>query len=183
MTNQGIHYLDLLRHLGGEIKRVNTTMATLGVQIEVEDTAAATFEFAKGGIGVVEITTAARPIDVEASISLIGSAGMAVLSGIATNELTVFTPKPEDCQAYSVAIPHGYGFGHRDTYRDVVRDLQGQAPYPISLDDARTTLVLLNSLYASGEKGGWVEVSEANAVSRLGQVNEAVSMLYRTPAP
>lgn len=182
MTNQGIHYLDLLRHLGGEIKRVNTTMATLGVNIEVEDTAAATFEFVKGGIGVVEITTAARPIDVEASISLIGSEGMAVLSGIATNELVVFTPKPEDCQAYSVAIPHGYGFGHRDTYRDVARDLRGEAPYPITLDDARSTVVLLNSLYASAERGGWLDVAEDNAVSRLGRSNEAVSNLYRTPA-
>ena len=30
LTNQGIHHMDLLRHLGGEVKRVNAQMRTLG---------------------------------------------------------------------------------------------------------------------------------------------------------
>ena len=37
-TNQGIHHLDLLRYLNGEVKRVNTIMRTFGANIEVEDT-------------------------------------------------------------------------------------------------------------------------------------------------
>ena len=36
LTNQGIHHLDLLRYLGGEIKEVSSTKATLGSNINVE---------------------------------------------------------------------------------------------------------------------------------------------------
>ena len=43
-------------------------MRTLGADIEVEDSVVATIAWA-GTIGVLEVTTSARPIDFEASIS------------------------------------------------------------------------------------------------------------------
>ena len=72
LTNQGIHHVDLIRYLVGEPKEVYCKMKTFGAKIEVEDTAIATMVFKNGAIGTLEITTAARPIDYEASISLIG---------------------------------------------------------------------------------------------------------------
>ena len=41
LTNQGIHHLDLLRYLAGEVKRVNAQMETFGVNVEIEDTGGA----------------------------------------------------------------------------------------------------------------------------------------------
>ena len=38
LTNQGIHHIDLIRYLGGEIKNISCKMSTLGAKIEVEDT-------------------------------------------------------------------------------------------------------------------------------------------------
>ena len=38
LTNQGIHHIDLLRYLVGDIKSVHATMRTMGADIEVEDT-------------------------------------------------------------------------------------------------------------------------------------------------
>lgn len=67
-TNQGIHHLDLLRYLNGEVKRVNAVMRTYGADIEVEDTVLAVLEFENGSIGNLEITTAARPDDYESSL-------------------------------------------------------------------------------------------------------------------
>jgi UDP-N-acetyl-2-amino-2-deoxyglucuronate dehydrogenase len=61
MTNQGVHHIDLLRSLGGEVDRVSVQKATLGADIEVEDTAVAVFRFKSGAVGNLEITTAARP--------------------------------------------------------------------------------------------------------------------------
>jgi len=183
MTNQGVHYIDLLRHLGGEIKRVNTVARTLGADIEVEDTAAATFEFENGGVGVIEITTAARPDDFEASISLVGSKGMAVISGEATNKLITFTPAPDECDEHSEEFPIVYGFGHRDIYRDIASVLSGNHKFPIPFEDALKTIVLLHGLYRSDEVGDWIDVSEENASERLGRVNEEISEIYRTPAP
>ncbi len=75
LTNQGIHHVDLINYLGGVVDRVNCKMQTMGARIEVEDTAVATVEYQSGGLGVVECTTAARPDDFEASISIVGEKG------------------------------------------------------------------------------------------------------------
>ena len=101
MANQGIHHIDLLRHLGGEVRQVCCLNKTLGADIEVEDTATATIEFQCGITGSLEITTAARPIDFEASLSLVCEKGLAQIGGIAVNELQVYTPDPDSCKKNS----------------------------------------------------------------------------------
>ena len=187
MTNQSIHHVDLLRHLGGEVVRVSAAMRTLGAEIEVEDTAIGMVEFASGAIGVVEATTAARPDDFEASLSIVGSKGLAQIGGIAVNELQVFTPDPEECARYSedfVGIQgHGavYGYGHSAMYADIVRHFRDGVPYPVSRQDGLGTLELLHAFYRADEAGSWVSVGGQS--TRLGRPGEAVSQLYRTPAP
>ena len=59
LTNQGIHHIDLLRYLGGEVKRVNATMRTLGADIEVEDCAALSLEMGNGALVTSSITLGA----------------------------------------------------------------------------------------------------------------------------
>ena len=189
LTNQGIHHVDLLRHLGGEVESVNATMRTLGAEIEVEDTVVATLKYASGAAGVLEVTTAARPDDFEASVSIVGSKGLAQLGGIAVNELQVFTPDPAACAEHSVDFVgikgHGavYGYGHQDMYRDIAADLAGDAPYPVAADDCLATLQLLHAFYVADEAGGWAAVADGGQSARLGRADEAISALYRTPAP
>ncbi len=187
LTNQGIHHVDLLRHLGGELAQINTTMRTLGAEIEVEDTAVATLAYKAGHVGTLEVTTAARPDDFEASLSIVGSKGLAQIGGIAVNELQVFTPDPTACAVHSEdfkgiqGFGAVYGFGHGDMYRDIVADRRGERPYPVTREDCLGTLALLHAFYRSDEAGGWVEVAGNAESSRLGRPNEAVSDLYRTP--
>jgi predicted dehydrogenase len=184
LTNQGIHHVDLLRYLGGEIERVNATMRTLGADIEVEDTVVATFAYAGGAVGNLEVTTAARPDDFEASLSIVGSRGLAQIGGIAVNELQVFTPDPASCAAHSEDFSRCvYGFGHEAMYGDIAAHFYGRAPYPVRREDALATLKLLHAFYRSDEAGDWVEVDSPEQSTRLGRKNEAVSDLYRTPAP
>ncbi len=183
LSNQGIHHVDLLRHLGGEVARVNATMRTLGANIEVEDTVVATMTYPSGAVGLVEVTTAARPDDFEASLSIVGAKGLAQLGGLAVNELQIFTPDPAACAQASEKIPDAYGFGHIQVYRDLIDDLAGRRPYPVDRRDCLGTLGLLHAFYRSDESGGWVEVAGARASSRLGRPNDTVSNLYRTPAP
>lgn len=183
LTNQGVHHVDLLRYLGGEVARVNATMRTLGVNVEVEDTCVATMAYPSGAVGVLEVTTAARPDDFEASLSIVGEKGLAQLGGWAVNELQVFTPDPEACAAHSQKIPDAYGFGHIDVYRDMVADLTGARPFPVDEADCLASIRLLHAFYRSDEDGGWVDVATADPSRRLGRANEAVSDLYRTPAP
>ena len=187
LSNQTIHHVDLMRHLGGEVTRVNATMRTMGADIEVEDSAVATLEFASGAIGTLEATTAARPDDFEASISFVCENGLAQIGGIAVNELQVYTPDPDACAANSEDFKrikgHGavYGFGHTEMYRDIVADMNGAAPYPVSRDDALSTLQLLHGFYASDEADGWINLKDAPQSTRLGRPDDAISDLYRTP--
>src|SRR5581483_3506716 len=111
LTNQGIHHVDLLRHLGGEVARVNATMRTLGANIEVEDAVVGSMAYHGDSVGVLEVTTAARPDDFEASISFVCEKGLAQIGGIAVNELQVFTPDPKSCPEWSEDFS-GNVYGH-----------------------------------------------------------------------
>ncbi len=189
LTNQGIHHVDLLRYLGGEIEKVNATMRTFGADIEVEDAVVATIQYRSGAIGNLEVTTAARPDDFEASLSIVGSQGLARIGGIAVNELQVFTPDPSACSANSedfIGIKGRgavYGYGHGEMYSDIKAFFSDGTPYPVDRRDCLGTIKLLNAFYRSDEAGEWADVDSDEQSPRLGRINEEISNLYRTNAP
>ncbi len=184
LTNQGIHHVDLLRYLGGNVLRVSALMRTLGAEIEVEDTVTGTFTYGTGAIGNLEVTTAARPDDFEASLSIVGSKGLAQIGGIAVNELQIFTPDPSACAEYSEDFSDCvYGNGHAKMYQDIAAHFQSNAPYPVSREDALSTIKLLHAFYRSDEAdGAFVDVDSPEQSIRLGRPDEDISNLYRTPA-
>jgi predicted dehydrogenase len=179
LANQGIHHIDLLRYLFGEIKTINANMQTFGANIEVEDSITANLIFKDNYLGTLEVTTAARPIDYEASISVIGSTGLAQVGGLAVNELQIFTPKPNDCKIYSQKIPDAYGFGHYDLYKDIYYDLKKIKKFPITEDDCYKTIRLLNAFYASSEKNKTILVDKIIDSKKLGRKNEKISQKYK----
>ena len=187
LTNQGVHHVDLLRYLGGEVEKVNSVMRTLGASIEVEDSVVATLTYKNGSIGSLEVTTAARPDDFEASLSIVESKGLAQLGGIAVNNLEIFSPKPEDCVEFSddfLDLPDRgkvYGRGHNAMYQDISNFFHEGIPYPVDKNDCANTLKLLHSMYRSDEVGTWVDVDQATQSDRLGRPNDKLSNLYRTP--
>jgi UDP-N-acetyl-2-amino-2-deoxyglucuronate dehydrogenase len=182
LTNQGIHHIDLLRYLGGEVKKVNATMRTLGAEIEVEDTVVATFAYGNDAVGNLEITTSARPDDFEASLSIVGSKGLAQIGGIAVNELQIFTPDPSACESSSEDFSNNvYGNGHQKMYEDIAASFLNNSTFPVSREDALNTVKLLHAFYCSDEQDKWVDVDTDQESSRLGRQNEEVSQIYRTP--
>lgn len=186
ISNQGIHHIDLLRYLAGEIENVHSIMRTLGAKIEVEDSVVSTFTYKSGAIGSIEITTAARPDDFEASISIVGSKGLAQLGGIAVNNLEIFTPKPEDCKEFSDSfsdLPDRgkvYGRGHLRMYGDIANFLFNNQKYPVSKEDCFKTISLLHSFYSSSELSKTVKVDDNIQSKRLGRKDDIISKKYRT---
>ncbi len=183
LTNQGIHYIDLLRYLCGEPKRLNSVLATLGAKIAVEDTAVATLEFESGALGVIEVMTSARDKDYEASISCVCEKGLAVIGGWATNELITYSPKSEVLPMHSEEFPTIYGFGHNAMVKAIAESLQNGKPAPIEYDDAFNTVKLLHAIYRSDEIKNWVDLASEQESTRLGRPDEALYNLYRTPPP
>ena len=182
LTNQGIHHVDLMRNLVGAIKKVNASMRTLGADIEVEDSVVATATYESGAIGVLEVTTSARPSDFEASISFVCENGLAQIGGIAVNELQIFTPDPSACAAYSEDFSGCiYGNGHKEMYKDICSFWYRDVPYPVDKDDCLNTIKLLHAFYRADEEGTWADVNSDKESKRLGRADENLANLYRTP--
>ena len=132
----------------------------------------------------MEITTAARPIDYEASLSLVCENGLAQIGGIAVNELQVYTPDPDACAANSEDFSGNvYGKGHGKLYEEIVGFLRDGVPYSVSPDDVLRTIRLLNAFYLSDERKAWVDAATSGDSLRLGAENESLADLYRTALP
>lgn len=184
LTNQGVHHVDLLRYLGGEIEKVCSTMGTFGANIEVEDTIAAAMKFKSGKTGTLEVTTSARPHDYEASLSFVCENGLAQLGGIAVNELQTYTPEPAACAQHSEDFSGCvYGNGHYAFYRDLAENMKSEAPFPTSNEDALNSLQLLQAFYVSHETGNWVAPESKLQSKHLGKADEKLANLYRTSKP
>ena len=118
INQQAIHHVDALNWLLGPVDSVCATMGNRKNQLEAEDTMVAILRFASGAMGTIEATTAATK-DVEASLSIIGETGMAVVGGIALNKIEVWDfEKPvhgdeEAKQTHSQEVPSGYGLRSR----------------------------------------------------------------------
>jgi UDP-N-acetyl-2-amino-2-deoxyglucuronate dehydrogenase len=78
LMNQGVHTVDLLLWLMGDVTRVNSKAITALHDIEVEDTVVATLEFANGAIGTLEATTSVYP-GYPRRIELTGSEGTIIV--------------------------------------------------------------------------------------------------------
>ena len=90
ISNQAIHHVDLLSWMMGDVESVFAKSSTALVDIETEDTAAVVLRFRNGALGIIEATTATRPIDLEGSISVLGEKGTVEIGGFAVNEMKVW---------------------------------------------------------------------------------------------
>ncbi len=181
LTNQGVHHVDLVRFFGGEVAQVCAKMNTLGADIEVEDSVVASISFVSGALGSLEITTAARPTDFEASLSLVCEHGLAQIGGIAVNELQIYTPDPSACAENSEDFSGNvYGHGHLQLYKEIVACYRNNEAFSVSREDALSSIRLLNAFYVSDERQMWTDVAVGES-ERLGRPDEALADLYRTP--
>lgn len=174
LTNQASHHIDLLEWMMGDIDSVFAKSTTALVNIEAEDTAVAIVKFRNGALGVIEATTAARPKDLEGSISVLGETGAVEIGGFAVNKMKIWnftTPAPGDevvMDKYSVNPPNVYGFGHHAYYEHVVDCILNNKQHLVDGLEGRKSLELINAIYESVETGKEVQLRFHPRYSRLG---------------
>ncbi len=159
LTNQASHHVDMLQWMIGDVESVFAKASTALVDIEAEDTIIVTLKFRNGALGIIEATTAARPINLEGSISVLGERGTVVIGGFAVNEMQTwaFEEKQEGddevLEKYSVNPPNVYGFGHQAYYEHVVECIENERRHLVDGLEARKSLELINAIYESVETG------------------------------
>lgn len=178
-TNQASHHVDLLQWMMGEVESVFAKTGTYLINTETEDTGVAILKFKNGAIGVMEVTTAIRPKDLEGSISVLGSGGSVEIGGFAVNEIKHWnfsTPTPEDqdvIEKFSVNPPSVYGYGHKAYLQHVVDCLVNGEKPSVTGEDGRKSLELIHAVYESAETGKEVFLPlKSHANSKLGKTND-----------
>ncbi len=174
--NQASHHIDMLEWMMGDVYSVFSKTNTALAKIEAEDTALAIIKFKNGALGIIEATTAARPTNIEGSISILGEKGTVVVGGIAMNKLEIwrFEDAEKDVveEEFSENPPDVYGFGHQSFYQHVLDCIVNKEKILVDGNEAKKSIMLVNAMYESDEKGIEILMENAEGSSRLGKKND-----------
>jgi len=181
VTNQqAIHHIDVLNWLFGPIKNITSIIANRANKLEAEDTMASVFELKNGGLGTIEATTAARPKDFEASISIVGTKGHAKIGGIALNKIESWNFANENksiskliMSKFSQKVPNGYGLSHSTYLNMCIRNFpKKNKNFPVCAEDAAKTQRLIHAIYLSHERKKRIELKSNKVESKyLGKLS------------
>jgi UDP-N-acetyl-2-amino-2-deoxyglucuronate dehydrogenase len=163
VMNQGIHTVDLLVWLLGDVRRVHARTLTALHQIDVEDTAVALFEFTSGAVATFEATTAAWP-GYNRRVAITGTKGTVLIDGdrIVARDLigSVRAAEPDVvATGASAASPVvADQSGHRRVFEDFLRALDSGGVPGASGAEGRRSVAVIEALYESSRRGQPVDV-------------------------
>ena len=153
LMNQGIHTIDLLLWLLGDVSRVQARVATQLHSIESEDTATALLQFASGAMGVFQATTAAYP-GYPRRVEISGSEGTVVLEHdriVAVDlrnvpaEATKFAERDENQSGSSPVVSDFRG--HQAVIEDFLFAIQKGSTPACDGHEGRRSLALVEAIY------------------------------------
>lgn len=182
LMNQGVHTLDVLQWLAGDVRRVYAQTRTgAHERIEVEDIAVATLEFENGAVGNFMATTAAYD-GLVARIDLFGTEGSAIIDGDRLKRMTLKSGESyatEQSAAHAISVAKGgtasvkdeaarrvenaevgavWGDAHRLQIEDVIVAIrEGRKPL-IDGEQGRKPLDVILAIYESARTGKPVDV-------------------------
>jgi len=158
LMNQASHYIDLLDWLIGPIASVQAMTATLGRNIEVEDTGVVNVRWRNGGLGSMAVTMLTYPKNMEGSLTILGEKGTVRVGGMAVNDIQHWDFADERDYDANIAdasyqTTSVYGFGHPLYYKNVVDVLRGQAEPEVDGREGLKSMEVLIAAYMSARDG------------------------------
>jgi len=148
LINQGIHTIDLLQWIGGELSSTSGTVSKHKFRngVEVEDTAEIFLGFKSGARGVFYATnnySYNSPVEVEVhcenGILNIKNGRLRVYSG--SDELLLCTDTPSN------SVKDYYGSGHTELIRGFYRALDGDRSDLVTVDEGLKALKIIDNIY------------------------------------
>ena len=154
LINQGIHTVDLLLWLLGDVIRVQARTKTALHKIEGEDTAVAILEFANGAVGLLQATTSIYP-GYARKIEITGSEGTLILD----NDRIVATDlRHKSAMVHSDVSPASESASspvvsdiraHRAVLEDFIGTVQQNGTPVCDGRDGRRSLSVVEAIYRS----------------------------------
>ena len=158
LINQGVHTVDLLLWLFGDVTRVQARTSTALHAIETEDTAVAILEFSSGALGVLQATTAAYP-GYPRRLEITGSEGTVILEHdrIVAADLRNVPPKinadvARDRNLSSSSAVVSDVRGHQAVFEDFIQAIQHDRTPACDGREGRRSLALIEAIYRAAQK-------------------------------
>ena len=157
LINQGVHTVDLLLWLLGDVARVQARTARQLHKIEAEDTAVAMLEFASGALGILQATTAAYP-GYPRRVEITGTEGTVILehdriiaANLRTAPAAFETAALDENQSASTAVVSDFR-GHQAVIEDFLQAIRENRNPACDGIEGRRSLALIESIYrAAGQ--------------------------------
>jgi len=158
LINQGIHTVDLLLWLLGDVRRVQAAMRTSLHTIEGEDTLAALLEFENGALGVLQTATSIFP-GYPRRIELTGSEGTAILEHDRLTEVRLRCG--DSAAAFAESLDQNLSSSspvvsdhraHQAVLEDFIRAIETNSRPACDGSDGLRSLAVIESIYKSVNK-------------------------------
>lgn len=176
INQQAIHHIDALQWICGPVRSVVAANTNALNELEAEDTSISLLNFEDNFLGIIEATTAARPRDFEASISVLGEGGFVEVGGRALNKIVNWefeeSTDEDDLEVEnsSEEVSEGFGLSHPRLLQEVFDNLNRESTIaPVSGIEAAECVKLVHAIYTSHEEGKWINLSDNPESKYLGK--------------
>jgi len=157
--NQGVHTVDLLLWLMGDVERVYARAVTALHDIEVEDTVVATLEFRNGAIGTLEAGTSIYP-GYQRRVELTGAEGTIIMehdrivaADLRTPDPALISPGADGKNASASSPIVSDVSGHRRLIEDFLRAIENNSRPVCDGHDGKRSVELIEAIYESSRTG------------------------------
>lgn len=170
LMNQGIHSVDLLRWIMGDVKSVFAYKGSLTHDIEVEDTVAAVVEFANGAKGTIEATTSVKH-GIDKRLEIMGENGTVIVAGNGvemwrfeqSEEHDDVLPAPEPLTRKGIDPKSPLVedvWGHQQQILDMMNAIREDRQPAVTGKDGKKAVELVLAIYESTRTGKRVVLGE-----------------------
>ncbi|MBT3605367.1 MAG: Gfo/Idh/MocA family oxidoreductase [Candidatus Latescibacteria bacterium] len=168
LINQGVHGLDLLLYLAGDIASVKAYTGMLAHQdIEVEDTCVAAVKYTNGALGVIQATTSIHP-DFQQRIELHGTEGTIIIEG--TEDLWIehwetFKDGKRKTESKTIEVSGAHavleegGEGHERQFEDFITAIRKNLEPLVNGPEGRRSLSAVRAIYDSAKSNQEVQIT------------------------
>jgi UDP-N-acetyl-2-amino-2-deoxyglucuronate dehydrogenase len=167
LINQGVHTVDLLLWLMGDVRRVSAITKTRLHNIEVEDTVVATLKFANGAIGTLEAATSVYP-GYPRRVELTGTEGTIILEhdrivaadlrNASSDLANLVRPAIELANAAATSPVVSDIRGHQEILKDFLRAIATNGRPLCDGAEGRRSVALVQAIYESARTGNFVSL-------------------------